>query len=305
MERRDLLKVGGGLAAGMGVVSLLGDSCAANFVPVRLGVVGGNFGTQFFFHEHPRCQVVGVSDLRADRRQRLQQTYHCDTAYDSLETMLAQATDMNAVAIFTEATNHAKHVKMAMEKGLHVLSAVPVCTSVEEAEELVSVAKSTGVHYMLAETSWYYSTSFHARDLVKSGKLGEIFYTETEYIHDKGDLAALLSDKTTRYYNPDGTRSWRWGYPPLLYPTHCTAFVVGVTGERIVKVSGYGWGTDDHPWCTENQYDNPFWNGSASMWTDQGHMSRLNVFWRDGGSGVRAEWHGAEAKFASSKIDVH
>jgi hypothetical protein len=33
-----------------------------------IGVVGGNFGAAFQWHQHPHCVVTGVTDLRADRR---------------------------------------------------------------------------------------------------------------------------------------------------------------------------------------------------------------------------------------------
>lgn len=33
---------------------------------IRIGIVGGRFGTSFYFHEHPNCIVEAVSDLRDD-----------------------------------------------------------------------------------------------------------------------------------------------------------------------------------------------------------------------------------------------
>lgn len=67
----------------------------------------------------------------------------------------------------------------------------------------------------------------------------------------------LLVNKKTRFYEPDGSRSWRWGLPPLQYPTHAVAFVVAVTGERISSVSALGWG-NQHPYVRDNVYHNPF-----------------------------------------------
>lgn len=55
---------------------------------VRLAIVGGSFGAQFQFHEHPNCVVAAVTDLRADRRRRLTEVYRCDNAYRSLEELL-------------------------------------------------------------------------------------------------------------------------------------------------------------------------------------------------------------------------
>ena len=36
----------------------------------------------------------------------------------------------------------------------------------------------------------------------------------------------------------------------------------------------------EHPLRTENVYQNPFWNQTALMLTNQDHASRCNVFWR-------------------------
>ncbi|GAJ04456.1 unnamed protein product, partial [marine sediment metagenome] len=42
------------------------------------------------------------------------------------------------------------------------------------------------------------------------------------------------------------------------YPTHCTAHLVGITGERLTEVVCHGWG-DDSPTLKGNVYNNPFW----------------------------------------------
>ena len=77
---------------------------------IRIGVVGGGFGTQFYWHEHPNCTVAAVTDLRADRSERLRQTYRCDAAYDSLEEMLRGRDNLDAVAVFSGAPDHFAHV---------------------------------------------------------------------------------------------------------------------------------------------------------------------------------------------------
>src|SRR5581483_2195143 len=103
---------------------------------IRLAVVGGGFGATFHWHEHPNCVVSAVTDLYAVRRQKLREAYRCDSVYDSLEDMLKKRNDLDAVAIFSGAPDHAKHVAMCMQRGLHVISAVPACQSLEEAQQL-------------------------------------------------------------------------------------------------------------------------------------------------------------------------
>jgi len=88
---------------------------AAPYAPgkkVRLGIVGGGFGSTFQFHEHPNCEVAAVTDLRPERREKLRKTYRCDTVYDSLEQMLASRTKLDAVAVFSGAPDHYRHVEM-------------------------------------------------------------------------------------------------------------------------------------------------------------------------------------------------
>jgi predicted dehydrogenase len=293
-NRRELLFGAGGVALlGKRLMPMQVGSAAPQDAgkKIRLGVVGGGFGSQFYFDEHPNCKVTAVTDLRAARRRRLREVYRCDTSYDSLEEMLREEKNLDAVAVFSGAVDHYRHVEACMLRGLHVLCAVPACFTLEEAEKLKSLKEKTGLRYMMAETSYYRPGCIYARSLYQKGGFGELFYSELNYYHDRGDLKKLVEDKKTRFYEPDGTRSWRWGLPPLHYPTHCLGFLVGVTGERIRSVSALGWGSK-HPYLDENRYNNPFWNESALMETDRGHMVRCNVFWLVGEEGERAQWYG-------------
>jgi len=271
---------------------------------IRMGVVGGGFGAHFYWHEHPNAVVTGVTDLRPDRRQRLQKAYRCDNVYDSLEQMISKARDIDAVAIFSGAPDHAKHVKMCMERGWHVVSACPACVTLEEAEMLAELKEKTGLKYMMAESSYYRQDCIFARNMYQGGEFGQLFYSEAEYYHDRGRLDTFWKDKRSRFYQPDGSRSWRWGYPPMLYPTHSLGFLVGVTKERIIKVSCLGWGTKHH-FLSDNVYDNPFWNETAIMRTDKGHMCRCNVFWVCKAHGERAQWFGEKATLYMTKEGVH
>jgi predicted dehydrogenase len=250
---------------------------------VRMGVVGGGFGTGFQWHEHPDCVVEAVSDLTPPRREALMKTYQCSKAYDSLEELVRDP-KVDAVAVFTEAPHHVKHSIECMEHGKHVISAVPACFGggVEEAEQLLDAVKTYGLTYMMAETSYYQQCTISARRFLQEGKFGEIFYSEAEYQH--AGLEAL--------YQHEGRRTWRYGVAPMHYPTHCTSFLISVTGERLTQVVCHGWG-DDHPSLKDNAYSNPFWNESAMFRTNKGHAFRVNIWWKGAHRGTeRAEWIG-------------
>jgi hypothetical protein len=80
----------------------------------------------------------------------------------------------------------------------------------------------------------------------------------------------------------------------MLYPTHAVGLLVGVTGERIVKVSCVGQriDDDDFPKPEENAYNNPFNNEMAIGVTDAGNICRFGVFWNVAAHGERGQWLG-------------
>src|SRR5262249_688328 len=164
LPRRDALATGATLlgATTFGATALSADEPKSPR-KVRIGVVGGNFGAAFQWHQHPDCIVAGVTDLRPERREVLRKVYKCDQVYDSMAIMLKQARDIGAVALFTEAPNHVPHCVAALNAGKHVFCAVPAAVSLEECRLLVDTVKKTGLTYMMAETSYYQQETITAR----------------------------------------------------------------------------------------------------------------------------------------------
>ncbi len=243
--------------------------------PVRIGIVGGGFGADFQWHLHPDAKVTGVCDIRPDRLRRLAQVYGCETQFRSFREMLTHP-DLDAVAVFTPAPMHVWMAVEAMRAGKHVISAVPAGTTVEELERLLDTVKSTGLRYMMAETSYYRPEILTCMEWAREGRFGTIFYSESEY-HHEGLLSLMYDDR--------GMPTWRHGYPPMLYPTHCTGMIVPVTGERLVEVQAVGWG-DGHEVLATNYYKNPFWNETAFFKTAGGHTARVAVYWHVAAGGT-------------------
>jgi predicted dehydrogenase len=253
---------------------------------LRVGIVGGRFGLSFQFHEHPNCIVEAVSDLRPERRAALQKTYRCEKSYESLEKLILDP-KIEAVGIFTPAPDHVRHVVAALKAGKHALCAVPAAMTLEECQLLADTVKQTGLTYMMAETSYYQQFTISARKFFQEKKFGDVFFCESEYHH--AGLETLWFEK--------GERTWRHGFPPMNYPTHCTAHLVGVTGERLTEVTCLGWGDDD-PNLKGNVYKNPFWNETAFFKTNKGHPFRVAVYWKGAHRGTeRAQWYGDKMSF--------
>ncbi len=258
---------------------------------IKMGIVGGGFGSDFQWHEDPNCTVYAVSDLRADRRDILVNTYKCDRTYESLEKLILDK-EIEAVAVFTGAPDHVRHCEMVMNAGKHCICAVPAAMSIEECERLLEAKIRNDRRYMMAETSYYRYHAIAARELYNEGKFGELFYSEVEYYHPRDEAALRRAIRNDQ-------RTWRYGLPPMLYPTHSTGFLVGVTKERFTAVRCLGYGSPDNIYIKnrDNAYDNPFGAQAGIFKTDRGHMSRVNVFWDGIAEGERAQWFGTRMAY--------
>jgi len=233
---------------------------------VRVGIVGYGvcqFGAQFGFQDHPNVEIVAVSDLIPERRDGLMKACRCGQSYDSLEEMVKDP-QIEAIFVATDAPSHARHCIDVLSHGKHVMSAVPaVFGSLEQAEQLVEAVRNTGFKYMMAETSCFREDCYAMRQIYRAGGFGRLVYSEGEYYH----------------FSPTpipSFKEWRVGLPPLWYPTHSTAYYIGVTGKRFTSVSCLGFNTDKAGYQPgANKYDNPFTDEVALFQTSEGGSSRM------------------------------
>lgn len=233
---------------------------------VRMGIVGYGvcrFGAAFSFQDHPSVDIVAVSDLVPARCAQLAKACHCRKTYPSLEELVKDER-IEAVFVATDAPSHARHCIEVLKHGKHVASAVPaVFGSVEEGDRLFEAVKVSGRKYMMFETSCFRADCYAMRRVYKAGGLGRIIYSEGEYYHHTA--------KPIPSY-----KNWRVGMPPLWYPTHSTAYYVGVTDGAFTSVSCVGFDAgypSNKP--GGNQYDNRFSDEIALFETTEGGASRM------------------------------
>lgn len=288
-NRRKFLQITGAATASVALTTPAVFAAGASPRKIRLGVVGGNFGRAFFWHEHPNCVVAAVSDLIPARREALMKTYRCAKAYESLEKLILDM-DIDAVAIFTPAPDHVRHVISALKAGKHVICAVPAAQTLEDCQKLIDTVKATGLTFMMAETSYYQQPTISARQFYQEGKFGQLFYVESEYMHPGIE----------NLYFENGHPTWRHGSPPMLYPTHCTAHLLSVSGERLTEVTCLGWGDHD-PAHQNNAYHNPFWNETGLFKTNRGNAMRIANYRKGAVKGAeRAYYYGDLMSFYSA-----
>ena len=103
-DRRTFLKSSSIVALGASFPSVLPAqrSTLKKSTQLRVGIVGGRFGSNFYaFKLHPDCEVVAVSDLRPKRLARMVEVFECTKTYPSLEDMVKDP-NIDAIAVLPE-----------------------------------------------------------------------------------------------------------------------------------------------------------------------------------------------------------
>jgi predicted dehydrogenase len=171
---------------------------------------------------------------------------------------------IEAVFVATDAPSHARHCIEVLKHGKHVASAVPaVWGSLEDADRLLEAVNKSGLKYMMFETSCYRPDCYAMRQIYQAGGFGRLVFSEGEYYH-------FHSHQIGSY------KGWRIGCIPLWYPTHSTAYYVGVTDKPFTSVSctGFNCGIESYQ-PGANRYDNPFTDQIALFETAEGGASRM------------------------------
>ncbi len=110
----------------------------------RIGVLGaGHLGRIHIqqLREIPEWDLVGFHDPMPEKCEKIRQEFNV-AAYDSPEALLAE---VDALDIVTPTITHHRLATMALGMGRHVFIEKPLANSLEEAADLVSLAKKTGL----------------------------------------------------------------------------------------------------------------------------------------------------------------
>jgi predicted dehydrogenase len=248
---------------------------------LSIGVVGaGQFAPSFLrlWIAHPDVTEVRLTDVLPDRLAAMAEQQGITTTYQSFEDMLAS--DVDAIAIFTQRWLHGEMAIQALEAGKHVYSTVPMAIQADHIARIVELVEETGLTYMMGETSYYYPSSVYCRQKLADGEFGRVFYCEGDYVHDM-DLGFYAA------YQYSGGERWKEvaSFPPMLYPTHAVGNVLSVTGQHATHVSCIGVRDDrgDGVFDKEvSRFDNDFSNATALFKLADGGVMRTNEMRRVG-----------------------
>lgn len=156
---------------------------------INVGIAGLGQGRShlaaFGALEHSR--VLAVADLRDDVRNEVALNYGIERQYSSLDALLGDE-EIDLVVVATPDHLHGQHVIGALEAGKHVLSEIPMATTIEECQQIVDITNRTGLKYQMGNQVRHAHCLQDVHTFISCGDMGGIFYGEGEYLHNLDEL---------------------------------------------------------------------------------------------------------------------
>ena len=169
--------------------------------PIGIGVIGGGGiaaeGHIRGYQDDPRCQVRALWDADDARGHSAASELGVASVARSLDALLARD-DIAAVSVCTPDHTHGAICHAALQAGKHVLCEKPLCTTRDDAAQLVRDVRATGLTF-LAGHVYHFRPDYRAMvEAYRAGEIGAVWLAEGDYISDM-----------RAFYGADGLTPWR------------------------------------------------------------------------------------------------
>ncbi len=142
---------------------------------ITVGIVG--YGARAALHEEVHrpgrgSRVSAVCDLAEAARAAAQEKFPGALVTESLDQVLASGVD--AVMILTPDDSHATLAIRALEAGVAVFCEKPLAITIEDADEVLRVARRTGSRLYIGHNMRHMPVIGLMRRLIREGRIGEV-----------------------------------------------------------------------------------------------------------------------------------
>lgn len=216
--------------------------------PIQWGLIGGGRGSQIGPAHRLAARLDGLYQFSAgalDHRPEEGRAYGVELGLDParcygdwremLEGEKAQAEPVDLVTVATPNNTHFEISKAFLEAGFNVLCEKPLTMTVDEADNLVSIAKASGKICAVNYGYSGYSLVRHMRAMIARGDLGKVRMVFTEFAHGHHSDAADADNPRVRWrYDPTKVGVSAQFADCGIHALHLATFI---TGQRVERLS--------------------------------------------------------------------
>jgi len=192
--------------------------------PIRLGMVGGGQGAFIGAVHRIAARLDGEfrlvagalsSDPGRARASAAELGLDPERAYGAFAEMARaearRADGIEAVAIVTPNHVHYAAARAFLEAGIHVICDKPLTSTLADARKLAALVERSGCVFVLTHNYTGYPMVRQARELVRSGRLGDIRLVQAEYPQDWLTVKAEAAGSRQAEWRTDPARSGAGG----------------------------------------------------------------------------------------------
>jgi predicted dehydrogenase len=157
------------------------EAIGVRMKPVGVAVVGaGYWGPNLVrnFAATESTELRWVCDVSIERARKVVGAQTSLRVTDDLADVLADP-EVEAVAIATPPSTHARLAQECFEAGRHVLVEKPLAERLEDGIAMVEAADDAGLTLMCDHTFCYTASVRKIRDVIRSGELGDVLYFDS------------------------------------------------------------------------------------------------------------------------------
>lgn len=186
----------------------------------RIALIGaGYWGINLLRNLRELDSLAAVCEPDPARRGEIQSRYPEVRTVESVTEVFSDVS-VAGVAIATPAETHGRLVRQALRAGKDVFVEKPLCLSMSEGDELVTLAQQQGRILMVGHLLWYHPAILKLKSLIAEGELGRIQYI---YSH-RLNLGKIRREENIL-----------WSFAP-----HDVSVILGLVGELPDGVQAQG-----------------------------------------------------------------
>lgn len=146
-------------------------------------------------------ELVGVYDPVTKRAEQVTEKFG-GKIYKSAEDLCTDP-ELDYVVVATPNKYHAPYSILAMDNGKHVLCEKPMAGNLEDAKAMIDAAERNNVKLMIGQNQRLAPAHIQAREIVKSGKIGDVLTFSTTFGHTGAEGWSISKSPSTWFFDKE------------------------------------------------------------------------------------------------------
>lgn len=133
----------------------------------------------------PTCKLYAICDKNQEKLDEVLKDYPGVLGVTDYKDLVADK-NVDLMIVATPDFVHAEQAVAALEAGKHVLCEKPLAMGMEDVDKIVAAVEKASSKFMIGQVCRYAPGFRKAKELVDEGKIGKLFFVESEYAHNYG-----------------------------------------------------------------------------------------------------------------------